>query len=59
MNRPGSGTLSLLLVAALFAVGVGVYAALRPPPVPALRTGSAAPAFSLPVHGAGGEVSLA
>jgi peroxiredoxin len=59
LNRPGSGTLSLLFVAALFAVGVGVYALLRPPPVPALRTGSAAPAFSLPVHGGAGEVSLA
>ena len=59
MNRPGSGTLSLLLVAALFAVGVGVYVTVRPPPAPALRTGSVAPDFSLPVHGADGQVSLA
>ena len=58
MNRPGSGTLSLLIVAALFAVGVGAYVALRPPPEPALRTGALAPDFSLPVVGGGPEVSL-
>jgi len=59
LTRPGRGTLSLLFVAALFAVGVGAYTVLRPPPAPALRTGSAAPEFSLPLHGAPGEVSLA
>lgn len=59
MNRPGSGTLSLLIVAALFAVGVGAYVVLRPPPAPALRSGSLAPDFSLPVQGGGPDVSLA
>jgi len=59
LNRPGSGTLSLLLVAALFAVGVGAYVALQPPPTPALRTGAIAPDFSLPVQGGGPDVSLA
>ena len=59
MNRPGSGTLSLLIVAALFAVGVGAYVVLRPPPPPELRIGSIAPDFSLPVQGGGPDVSLA
>ncbi|MFI5316914.1 MAG: peroxiredoxin family protein [Myxococcota bacterium] len=58
MNRPGSGTLSLLIVAGLFAVGVGAYVTLRPPPAPALRMGAAAPDFSLPRQGGGPEVSL-
>ena len=58
MNRPGKGTLSLLIVAALFAVGVGTYVALRPPPVPMLRNGALAPDFRLPVHGGSGEVAL-
>ena len=58
MNRPGSGTLSLLIVAALFAVGVGAYVAMRPPPAPALRNGSLAPDFTLPIHGGGPPVSL-
>ncbi len=58
MNRPGSGTLSLLIVAALFAAGVGAYVAMRPPPVPVLRNGSVAPEFRLPLHGADGEVAL-
>jgi peroxiredoxin len=58
LKRLGSGTLSLLLVAAVFAVGVGAYFALLPPPVPALRSGAAAPAFSLPVHGDTRELSL-
>jgi peroxiredoxin len=59
LNRPGSGTLSLLIVAALFAVGVGTYVAVRPPAAPALRIGSVAPDFSLPVQGGGPDVSLA
>src|SRR5262249_21783668 len=58
LNRPGSGTLSLLIAAALFAAGVGAYVALRPPPVPALRNGAPAPDFRLPVHGAKDEVTL-
>jgi peroxiredoxin len=58
LNRPGSGTLSLLIVAALFAVGVGAYVVLRPPPAPALRTGALAPDFSLPVQGSGAQVTL-
>jgi cytochrome c biogenesis protein CcmG, thiol:disulfide interchange protein DsbE len=58
LNRPGSGTLSLLIVAALFAVGVGTYVVLRPPPAPALRIGAIAPEFSLPVEGGGAEISL-
>jgi peroxiredoxin len=57
LNRPGRGTLSLLIVAALFAVGVGAYVALRTPSVE-LRTGSLAPEFSLPVLGGGPDVSL-
>jgi peroxiredoxin len=59
LNRPGSGTLSLLIVAALFAVGVGAYVALQPPAAPALRNGADAPDFTLPVLGGGPEVSLA
>jgi cytochrome c biogenesis protein CcmG/thiol:disulfide interchange protein DsbE len=58
LNRPGRGTLSLLLVAALFAVGVGIYVGLSPAPTSGLRTGSIAPDFSLPVQGGGPNVSL-
>jgi len=58
LNRPGSGTLSLGIVAALFAVGVGIYVALQPPAAPALRNGALAPDFTLPVYGSGREVSL-
>jgi peroxiredoxin len=57
LNRPGTGTLSLLIVAALFAVGVGTYVALQPPAAPTLRNGSLAPDFALPVL-EGGPVSL-
>ena len=59
MNRPGRGTLSLLLVAALFAVGVGIYVVLSPGPTAGLRSGSIAPDFTLPVQGGGANVSLA
>ena len=59
MKRPGRGTLSLLFVAAIFAVGVGAYVALRLPSALALRDGSVAPDFSLPVQGGGPNVSLA
>jgi len=58
LNRPGRGTLSLLFVAAIFAVGVGAYVVLRTPLL-ALRDGSPAPDFSLPVQGGGPNVSLA
>jgi len=58
LNRPGSGTLSLLIVAALFAAGVAAYVALRPPPAPVLRNGAVAPDFHLPVHGGSKEVTL-
>jgi peroxiredoxin len=59
LKRPGSGTLSLLIAAALFAAGVGAWVGLfQPPPAPALRAGGLAPEFALPLSG-GGEVSLA
>lgn len=59
MKRPGSGTLSLLIAAALFAAGVGAWVGLfHESPEPALRMGAAAPDFALPLEG-GGQVSLA
>ena len=59
MKRPGSGTLSLLIVAALFAAGVGAWVGLfHQSPEPALRAGAPAPDFALPLEG-GGQVSLA
>jgi peroxiredoxin len=58
LNRPGSGTLSLLIVAALFAAGVGAYVAVRPPAAPVLRNGALAPDFRLPVHGSQKDVRL-
>ena len=58
MRRPGRGTLSLLIVAALFAAGVGAWVAFfHEPSRPALRAGEPAPPFSLPLLG-GGEVAL-
>ena len=58
MKRPGGGTLSLLIAAALFAAGVGAWVAFfHQPASPSLRPGSAAPEFSLPLA-SGGEVSL-
>jgi peroxiredoxin len=58
LKRPGSGTLSLLIAAALFAAGVGAWVALREAPEgPGLRPGAPAPGFALPLAG-GGEVSL-
>ncbi len=59
MKRPGSGTLSLLIAAALFAAGVGAWVGLfQPQATPSLRSGGLAPEFALPLSG-GGEVSLA
>ena len=58
MKRPGGGTLILLVVAALFAAGVGAWVAFfQSPARPTLRVGEAAPDFALPLLG-GGEVSL-
>jgi cytochrome c biogenesis protein CcmG, thiol:disulfide interchange protein DsbE len=57
LTRPGRGTLSLLIVAALFAAGVGAFVVFRTPFLK-LRSGSVAPDFSLPAHGGGSQVSL-
>lgn len=58
MNRTRRGTFSLLIVAALFAAGVGAWVVFyHEPSRPALRAGEPAPDFSLPLLG-GGEVAL-
>ena len=58
MSRPGRATLSLLIVAAVFAAGVGAWVAFyHEPSRPALRAGEPAPDFSLPLLG-GGDVAL-
>ena len=54
-----SGVFPLLAIVALFAAGAGAYAWLRPPSGPALRPGTLAPEFSLPLLDGGPPVSLA
>lgn len=58
MSEQRPGVLSLLVAVALFAAGVAAFVVVREPSGPALRSGTVAPDFSLPVAG-GAEVSLA
>jgi len=56
--KPGKGTLSLLIVAAIFAALVGAYVWSRPGLEPFLRTGESVPGFKLPSQSGGPDVSL-